>query len=110
MTELEEPPYVAVDENLTAHRCDGPVGNRTMHDTYFTGIEHRRKGAHTCFQIAFLDAAGARRAHLRFVEVAWPRPQSGWPPGPPGAAAPVSAELMGKAGVVLKQALQAKLA
>lgn len=74
--ELSEAPYLVLDASLSAHKCDGAAGFSRLLDTYFTGLEHRRKGSHTCFQIAFLHGDGRQRSYLRFVEIAWPRPQA----------------------------------
>jgi hypothetical protein len=79
MQELSRAPFVKMDEKLTSIRCDGQAGFNRLLDTYFTGLEHRRKGTHTCFQITFVheDRSGssrlAVRSYLRFVEMAWPR-------------------------------------
>lgn len=72
--ESSQPPYVLLDERLAASRCDGSNGYSRLLDTYFTGIEHKRKNAHTCFQLCFVN--GEVRSYLRFVEMAWPRSQS----------------------------------
>eukprot|EP00927_Polykrikos_kofoidii_P032509 TRINITY_DN27679_c0_g2_i1.p1 TRINITY_DN27679_c0_g2~~TRINITY_DN27679_c0_g2_i1.p1 ORF type:complete len:466 (-),score=78.91 TRINITY_DN27679_c0_g2_i1:19-1416(-) len=121
MKESSQPPYVVMDPNLTAHRCDaGGAGHNRLLDTYFTGLEHRRKGAHTCFQITFVQPNG-HRSLLRFVEIAWPRPQApgtsqtgnaaGGRPGPSQASSnlqpPGSAQ--GRVGVALDQVVQCKL-
>jgi len=72
--ETSEKPYVLIDASLTAQRCGSSDGK--LLDVYFTGLENRRKGRHSCFQIAFLDPTdGSHMSFLRFVEMAWPRPQ-----------------------------------
>eukprot|EP00913_Durusdinium_trenchii_P032785 g30691.t1 len=53
MRETTQPPFVALDQHLSAMRCDGASGFNRLLDAYFTGLEHRRKGHHTCFQVAF---------------------------------------------------------
>eukprot|EP00434_Breviolum_minutum_P006371 symbB.v1.2.005623.t1/scaffold309.1/size276354/4 len=50
MRETTQPPFVALDPHLTAMKCDGASGFNRLLDAYFTGLEHRRKGNHTCFQ------------------------------------------------------------
>jgi len=75
MRETSQPPFVVMDPNLTTHRCDGAPGHNRLLDTYFTGLEHKRKGSHTCFQITFVQPNG-HRSYLRFVEMAWPRQQA----------------------------------
>jgi len=84
--ESSQPPYVLLDERLTVQRCDGSNGYNRLLETYFTGIEHKRKSAHTCFQLCFIN--GENRAYLRFVEMAWPRSQVA--PGPLGGASAAS--------------------
>eukprot|EP00928_Gymnodinium_smaydae_P028410 TRINITY_DN21678_c0_g2_i1.p1 TRINITY_DN21678_c0_g2~~TRINITY_DN21678_c0_g2_i1.p1 ORF type:complete len:1045 (+),score=185.54 TRINITY_DN21678_c0_g2_i1:105-3137(+) len=126
MRESAQPPYVVLDPALTVHRCDGGVGHNRLLDTYFTGLEHRRKGAHTCFQIAFVHANG-QRSVLRFVEMAWPRSPtpsssssattaaSGRTSLSPAASAAStspqsgSAQHQGRASTVLDEVVQCKL-
>merc|ERR1719443_1039782 len=80
MVESSKPPYVKMEDKLSAQRCDGQAGYNRLLDTYFTGLEHRRKGTHTCFQISFSNPSQpAVRSYLRFVEMAWPRSQSTTP-------------------------------
>lgn len=71
--ELAERPHCAMDPGLSFHRCDKSTGFCRLLDTYFTGLEQRKKGTHTCFQMAFVRADGGQRSFLRFVEMAWTR-------------------------------------
>lgn len=96
MRETTQPPFVALDQHLTAMKCDGASGFNRLLDAYFTGLEHRRKGNHTCFQITF-TRGNRKRSYLRLIEMVWPRPQAGKNPG------------AGKASVALEQVLQSKL-
>jgi len=105
MRETSQAPYVVMDSNLTAHRCDGAAGFNRLLDTYFTGLEHRKKGSHTCFQIAFLHVDGRPRSHLRFVEMAWPRPQASSATPNSGSIVPAQAKVV----AALEQVLQGKL-
>lgn len=116
MKESPQPPYVILDPNLTRHRCDGSDGYGGLLDTFFTGIEHRRKGAHTCFQISFLHQGGQQLSHLRFIEMAWPRSQIGTQSGGFTSAVPTPtksssppAPAQGRAAAVLEQVIQSKL-
>lgn len=125
LQELAEPPYCTLDSNLSVHRCDGAGGFNRLLDTYFTGLEHRRKGMHTCFQIAFLHPSGGQ-SYLRFVEMAWPRGSQAFPkPGgavgssgggsgalPDSSASPEAAKrepAQGAAVAVLEEVLHRKL-
>lgn len=96
MRETTQPPFVALDPHLTAMKCDGASGFNRLLDAYFTGLEHRRKGNHTCFQVTF-TRANKKRSYLRLIEMVWPRQQAGKPPG------------AGKAATALEQILQSKL-
>eukprot|EP00435_Cladocopium_sp_Y103_P054033 s375_g17.t1 len=58
MRETTQPPFVALDQHLTAMKCDGASGFNRLLDAYFTGLEHRRKGNHTCFQGYWDDQHG----------------------------------------------------
>lgn len=76
LREMAQPPFMALDPNLTTHRCDGAEGYNKLLDTFFAGLEHRRKNAHTCFQISFIGRDGHQLSTLRFVEIAWPKPRT----------------------------------
>ena len=43
--------YVKCEDVSHNVRCDGASGFNRLLDAYFTGLEHRRKGHHTCFQV-----------------------------------------------------------
>lgn len=76
LEELNHAPYVALDSRLSKQKCDASDGCNRLLDTFFTGLEHRRKCAHICFQLSFIHNDGIQQSHLRFVEVAWPRAQA----------------------------------
>jgi len=118
MVESSKPPYVKMEDKLSAQRCDGQAGYNRLLDTYFTGLEHRRKGTHTCFQITFVfeDRTNPQRptscSHLRFIEMAWPRSHVSAATGQQGVGAkPKAAAAVPQDRAVerLDQVLQCKL-
>lgn len=102
LRELLQPPYVMLDPKLTASRCDA-AGTARLTDAYVSGLERRRKGNHTCFQVAFLGADGKAKAYLRFVEMAWMTSRTGQILG--NGCSVVS----GAARAAIEQVLNAKL-
>jgi len=112
--EVPQPAFVAIDSGLQANRCEGSTGYNRLLDTYFTGLEQKRKGATTCFQLAILHSDGRgsqqQRSYLRFLEVAWPRPQAASAgAAKPAGVSPSQGPVQGRAAAALEQALQSKL-
>lgn len=101
-------PYVVLDQSLFTMRCDGVTGFNRLLDAYFTGLEHRKRGSHSCFQISFARGGGRKRSYLRLIEMAWPRAQAapGTGSNRPGSVGGGGA---GKAAAALEQVLQSKL-
>lgn len=108
LRELNQPPFLLFGSNLTVQRCDGATGPSRLLDAYYAGLEHKRKGAHICFELVVPLDNGRRRSSLRFIEMCWPRPQAG-ATTVPGKGATLQGPPQGRSAAALEQVLQCKL-